>query len=109
MDSVPTPKRLGPSMAANKDVDVLRSNRAACAASLIMRARAASSSPHASSSREQRFSVSRAAFSWGAFAANSRLPALYEAASAVSAGLTRGHAVVAKEPEKRIVYLKLAP
>ena len=66
---------LGPSMAANRDVDVLRSNRAACAASLIIFARAASSL-HASSSREQRLSVSRAAFSWGAFAANSRLPAL---------------------------------
>ena len=97
-------------MAANRDVDVLRSNRAACAASLIIRARLASSpSPHVSSSREQRFSVSRAAFSCGAFAANSRLPALYDDASAVSAGLTRGHAVVAKEPEKRIVYLKFAP
>ena len=97
-------------MAAKRDVDVLRSNRAACAASLMMRARAASSpSPHASSSREQRRSVSRAALSWGAFFTNSRLPALYEAVSAVSAGLTRGHAVVAKEPEKRIVYLKFAP
>jgi len=62
-------------MAANNEVLVLRSNRAACAASLMMRARAASSL-HASSSREQRFSVSRAAFSCGAFAANSRLPAL---------------------------------
>ena len=96
-------------MAANRDVDVLRSNRAACAASLMRRARATSSSLHASSSREQRFNVSRAAFSCGAFAANSRLPALYDDASAVSAGLTRDHAVVAKEPEKRIVYLKFAP
>ena len=67
---------LGPSMAANNDVEVLRSNRAACAASLMMRARATSSSLHASSSREQRFSVSRAAFSCGAFFTNSRLPAL---------------------------------
>ena len=96
-------------MAANRDVDVLRSNRAACAAFLIIFARATSSSLHASSSREQRFSVSRAAFSCGAFFTNSRLPALYDDASAVSAGLTRGHAVVAKEPEKRIVYLKFAP
>ena len=85
-------------MAANKDVEVLRSNRAACAASLIMRARAASSSLHASSSREQRLSVSRAAFSCGAFFANSRLPALYDDVSAASAGLTRGHVVVWKDP-----------
>ena len=96
-------------MAANRDVDVLRSNRAACAASLMMRARATSSSLHASSSREQRRSVSRAALSWGAFAANSRLPALYEAVSAASAGLTRGHAVVWKLPANKIVYLKFAP
>ena len=95
-------------MAAKRDVDVLRSNRAACAASLISFARAASSL-HASSSREQRFNVSRAALSCGAFAANSRFPALYDDASAASAGFTRGHAVVAKDPEKRIVYLKLAP
>ena len=95
-------------MAANNEVLVLRSNRAACAASLMMRA-LVPSSLHASSSREQRFSVSRAAFSCGAFFTNSRLPALYEAVSAVSAGLTRGHAVVAKEPEKRMVYLKFAP
>mmetsp|Transcript_25524 Transcript_25524/g.71797 ORF Transcript_25524/g.71797 Transcript_25524/m.71797 type:complete len:237 (-) Transcript_25524:63-773(-) len=96
-------------MAANNELLVLRSNKAACAASAIRRARAASSSLHASSSREQRRRVSRAAFSCGAFAANSRLPALYDDASAVSAGLTRGHAVVWKLPANRIVYLKFAP
>ena len=98
MQSLHTSSNFGPSIAANKDVDVLRSKRAACAASLIIRARAVVVFARLKLARAAPFSVSRAAFSWGAFAANSRLPALYDDASAVSAGLTRGHAVVAKDP-----------